>query len=410
MAAGDLWACGYTPNAVYQRTGGVWQPAIAGPTEQSFIEDIAFDAAGDLWIAGDSPDAVYRRSGGVWQAGIDGPPGQTALRGMAFDAADDMWACGYSPNAVYRRTGGVWQAGIDGPPGQTRLRGMAFDAADDMWAVGGNPVAIYQRVNGVWQTGIAGPSGQSSVQGIAFDVDDDLWLVGTGPDAVYQRTGGVWQAGIAGPAAQFSLSGLRFEATEATPPGDAFFGIAGTAEWSASLGTATGITGTPGVAIFADAGTAEWSAAFGTARGRARRAAALDSPQVLIAAGAQEIASESYTVMAARPKLARRIGMLYGGRDVVARYADPVWTIEFRLGPLPRADTLLLRQWVGLDNLTVEFRDDQRPPSEWPHEEIWINSVITATLIDAVPQAVNADITRGDLWRCTIEFRESQVA
>ena len=147
-----------------------------------------------------------------------------------------------------------------------------------------------------------------------------------------------------------------------------------------------------------------------SATGRARRFGALDIPQVLIAAGAQGIASESYTVISAHPKLARRIGMLYGGRDVVARYADPVWTIEFRLGPLPRADTLLIRQWVGMDDLIVEFRDDQRPPSEWPHEEIWINSVITATLIDAVPAAVNADITRGDLWRCTIEFRESQVA
>ena len=217
------------------------------------------------------------------------------------------------------------------------------------------------------------------------------------------------------------------------PPGSMpFDGDAGTLEWSASFGTATGAAGTPadgdagemawsaafgtatGVAgvttpFDGDAGTLAWSAAFGTATGRARRGGALDTPQVLIGAGSDEIASESYTVQSAKPKLARKIGRLFGGRDVIARHADPVWTIEFRMGPLTQAEAALLRTWVGREDVRVEFRDDDRPPNEWPNAEIWINSEIEATLVDAVPRFVNKDITRGDLWRCTIEFRESQV-
>ena len=132
-------------------------------------------------------------------------------------------------------------------------------------------------------------------------------------------------------------------------------------------------------------------------------------PEVLISLGAATVRSPYFEVRRAAPALQRPIGRRVDTGRVVARYADPVWTIEFRLGPLPRADTLLIRQWVGMDDLIVEFRDDQRPPSEWPHEEIWINSVITATLIDAVPAAVNADITRGDLWTLKIQASTSQM-
>ena len=199
-------------------------------------------------------------------------------------------------------------------------------------------------------------------------------------------------------------------ATGDTVPPDAmeFDADAGALEWAAAFGTATGTAGvsTP---FDGNAGAIAWSAEFGTATGRARRGGALDAPQVLVAVGVDVIASESYTVQSAKPRLARKIGRLFGGRDVIARHADPVWTIEFRMGPLTQANAALLRSWVGREDVRVEFRDDDRPPNEWPNAEIWINSEIEAALIDAVPRFVNADITRGDLWRCTIEFRESQV-
>ena len=249
---GDLWTCGFSPNAIYQRVDDVWQTGIAAPGAQNFTEDIAFDSAGDIWIIGDSPDEVYQRVSDVWQTGIAGPTGQSGLRGIVFDATGNMWVCGISPNEVYQRISGVWQTGIAGPTGQTSLRGIAFDATGNMWVVGASPEAIYQRIGGVWQTGIDGPTGQSSVQGIAFDSAGDLWLAGANPDAVYQRTGGVWQTAIPGPPGQSFLTGLRFEPAS-VPDVTAFFGNAGSIEWSSSFGTATGGTVQPDtVPSFAD--------------------------------------------------------------------------------------------------------------------------------------------------------------
>ena len=78
MAAGDLWVCGATPDQIYQRINGVWQTGIAGPSGQTFLSGIAFDAAGDLWVCGGNPGrglpSVSTASG---QTGIAGPSGQT---------------------------------------------------------------------------------------------------------------------------------------------------------------------------------------------------------------------------------------------------------------------------------------------------------------------------------------------
>ena len=72
-----MWVCGTTPDEVYQRVNGVWQTGIAGPSGQTFLTGIAFDAAGDMWVCGTTPDEVYQRINGVWQTGIAGPTGQT---------------------------------------------------------------------------------------------------------------------------------------------------------------------------------------------------------------------------------------------------------------------------------------------------------------------------------------------
>ena len=132
-------------------------------------------------------------------------------------------------------------------------------------------------------------------------------------------------------------------------------------------------------------------------------------PEVLISFGGATVRSPYYEVLRAVPALQRPIGQRVDTGRVVARYVDPVWTIEFRLGPLARADTLRLRQWVGRDNITVQFLDADRPLADFPSQEKWINADIEATLIDAVPQAVNADITRGDLWSLTIQAYESDM-
>ena len=118
------------------------------------------------------------------------------------------------------------------------MRGIAFDLPlRNMWVVGANPELIYQRIGGAWQTGIDGPTGQSSVQGIAFDATDDLWLAGANPDAVYQRpaaSGKLLSPATSG--TELILTGLRFEPAS-LPDVTAFFGDAGTLEWSVSFGS-----------------------------------------------------------------------------------------------------------------------------------------------------------------------------
>ena len=133
------------------------------------------------------------------------------------------------------------------------------------------------------------------------------------------------------------------------------------------------------------------------------------TPEVTISDGTDTVRSPHYTVQTARPLLKRPIGKLVDTGSIVARYTDPVWTIAFRLGPLARADTRRLRQWVGRDDLTVQFLDADRPLADFPSQEKWINADIEATLTDAVPRAVNADITRGDLWSLTIQAYESDM-
>ena len=133
------------------------------------------------------------------------------------------------------------------------------------------------------------------------------------------------------------------------------------------------------------------------------------TPEVLLTYDTATVRSPYFEVQRAAPALKRPIGQRVDTGRIVARYDDPVWTIEFRLGPLARADTLRLRQWVGRDNITVQFLDADRPLADFPSQERWINAEIEATLTDAVPRFVNADITRGDLWRCTIQAYESDM-
>ena len=234
MALNDLWIAGTDPDQIYRRVNGVWEAGIAGPSGQTIVTGIAFDAAGDLWICGGEPDQIYRRVNGVWEAGIAGPSGQTIIAGIAFDAAGDLWIAGSVPDQIYRRVNGVWEAGIAGPSGQTIIAGIAFDAAGDLWIAGGEPDQIYRRVNGVWEAGIAGPSGQTAITDIAFDAAGDLWIAGSVPDQIYRRVNGVWEAGIAGPPGQIAITGIAFALTGSAPAfadntGDAISGTVGTA-------------------------------------------------------------------------------------------------------------------------------------------------------------------------------------
>ena len=130
--------------------------------------------------------------------------------------------------------------------------------------------------------------------------------------------------------------------------------------------------------------------------------------QVSITVDSDTVSSESYTVDSARPLLQRSIGKTIGGGDIVARYADPIWTIVFRLGPLVRTDTALLRSWVG-ESVEVLFEDSIRTRGDYLSAELWQNATVTGTLTKAVPRAINDDITQGDLWTLTVQAPESAI-
>ena len=135
----------------------------------------------------------------------------------------------------------------------------------------------------------------------------------------------------------------------------------------------------------------------------------MPNPYVELAQGAVNFRDERFVVKSAVPLLARKIGTLVTGADIVSRYADPVWKIQFVLGPLSRVNSKRLRDWIGSETLTVRFRFEDRLPADWPNAEIWMNSTITATLLNAKPKSVNADITRGDLWTVDIQAAESAM-
>ena len=139
------------------------------PDGQVNLRSIAFDAADDMWVCGSTPDAVYQRINGVWQTGINGPAGQTNLTGIAFDAAGDMWVCGQTPDGLPapQRRLADWHCRTDGADFFKRhsLRRMPMICG----SVGDTPDLVYQRVNGVWQTGIAGPTGQTILTGLRFE-------------------------------------------------------------------------------------------------------------------------------------------------------------------------------------------------------------------------------------------------
>ena len=125
--------------------------------------------------------------------------------------------------------------------------------------------------------------------------------------------------------------------------------------------------------------------------------------------GAPAIVTERFNVRSCRPLLDRTIGKLVGGEDVVARYSDPVWTMELELGPVARVATARLRSHVGESgSLTVDVRDE-RPTRDYPNAEIWINATSTATLTKAAPSSLGDDITQGDVWALTLQFRESTI-
>ena len=110
-----------------------------------------------------------------------------------------------------------------------------------------------------------------------------------------------------------------------------------------------------------------------------------------------------------RPKLVRQIGGLVGGANEVAAYADPVFTMAVRVGPLRRADSATLRGHVSQ---TCDIRVDvpERPRGDYPHEGHWINRDITgARLIDAVPAFLGRDISAGEVWTLTLQFAESGI-
>ena len=125
--------------------------------------------------------------------------------------------------------------------------------------------------------------------------------------------------------------------------------------------------------------------------------------------GAPAIVTDRFRVRAARPLLDRPIGKLVGGAAVVARYADPVWTMDIELGPIPRAETARIRSHVGVEGtLTIDVRNE-RPTRDYPAAEIWINASSTATLVKAVPHALGDDIAQGDVWALQLQFAESSI-
>ena len=80
----------------------------------------------------------------------------------------------------------------------------------------------------------------------------------------------------------------------------------------------------------------------------------------------------------------------------------------FRLGPLVRTDTALLRSWVG-ESVEVLFEDSIRTRGDYLSAELWQNATVTGTLTKAVPRAINDDITQGDLWTLTVQAPESAI-
>ena len=125
--------------------------------------------------------------------------------------------------------------------------------------------------------------------------------------------------------------------------------------------------------------------------------------------GATAIETGLFEVKSCRPLLDRNIGRLVGGQDVVARYADPVWTMELEMGPVARSHTATLRSHVGESGtLTIDLRTE-RPTADYPNAEIWINAEMEATLTKARPSSVGDDIAQGDQWALTLQFLESAV-
>ena len=121
---------------------------------------------------------------------------------------------------------------------------------------------------------------------------------------------------------------------------------------------------------------------------------------------ATRIREEAYEVVRARPEAARKVGTLVGGREVTTPYADPVWRIRVRIGPLTPSESDALRTHVGA-RVSVSFIDTDRPGSRFPDAELWQNATFGADLIDAKPKAVGADITRGDRWELELQALES---
>ena len=106
------------------------------------------------------------------------------------------------------------------------------------------------------------------------------------------------------------------------------------------------------------------------------------------------------------PELVLDIGKLVGGRRAVTGYDDPVWTAKIEIGPLLRAETLLLRQRIGRE-LRLTLRDTGRALADFPYAEIWWQASQTAELVEAKPRPVNKDLSRGDLWSITLQWNES---
>ena len=126
----------------------------------------------------------------------------------------------------------------------------------------------------------------------------------------------------------------------------------------------------------------------------------------LVFSATSRIETDRFEVRQVTPKLSRRIGERISSEQIVSAYADPVWTMRLRVGPLPTAEGVLLRGSVGAF-LTLQIEDTATRAR--PAAGIWIGPAIHAELLDAAQRPLGRDITRGERYDLRLQFLQSRI-
>ena len=118
------------------------------------------------------------------------------------------------------------------------------------------------------------------------------------------------------------------------------------------------------------------------------------------------IETDRFQVGQVAPRLARKIGERISSEQIVSAFADPVWTMQLHVGPLPTAEGVLLRGAVG-SFLTVQIEDTAARAR--PAAGIWIGPAIHAELLDVMQRPLGSDITRGERYELRLQFLQSRI-